>query len=1185
MSKCFYHNLKNQVRHVGDPVDVVTGANTDASYDFELTGPINLVWNRYYNSSHNKWQRSLGWGHSHEFDRWLQYDLDGLKYIDPEGEESYFPPIQENDTVASDGMHLTRIDQCIYRLQQRNSAAIEFELTNTDLPAPCRRLIQGKHSIAFYYSKQGYMKGIVDSLGRLIDVEHDKLGRITNVALRTSEAGKDTHRILLKYRYDPNGNLIEGVDAYGSSFSFAYDQANRLIRKTDRRGYSFLYEYDKYGRCVHSTGEDGLHEVFLEYSPGSKTTIVNKADGGKWTYLYDDDGFIIQITDPYEGVKVFKKGDDGQILEEIDPNGNRTKYLYDSAGAPIGKTDSLGYFSPLPEDPNLPHPLDHRVGQCPAEWEYGDLINWRAITLPKRYASSIQQLPDYAKQIVRTEEHSSTEHRSKSIDRRGSDDSQEVRDECGLLIKENDPAGRSRKYTYDKNGNVRHYKDYEGSEFTNEYFSWNLKASETDPLGHTVSYEYTATEKIAAVVDPGGTRSEYRYDLKDRLTHVYRHGVLKEEYRYDKADNLIEKLDGEGNTLLSFEIGPNNLKKVRRLASGENHYFDYDDKGRFTRAATDEFEATFAYDEFGHRIQDKRDGLGVEHVFEGDKLVETTILDRFVIKYSYREDGKIVIQDPCGQSHTISLLGDGLVHREMANGASEVSQYDAEGRSLAKSTSLNVGLNPWDRQYHYSPEGDLLEVKDNYTGSVHYTYDAAHRLTGSVLSNGESELIKYDDAGNLLNKIGLSGATIGDGNKLSAANGARFKYNDRNHIVAREAAEGVIQYHYDSQDKLTRIEMPDGEWTAQYDPLGRRISKNTNQNCTKFFWDTDRLTAQVFENGRLRIFVYPDHFALTPILSIDYESLGTDPKTGQSAYIFCNHLGAPALVTDGKGNTLRHARSEPYGIVTVGEKKFDMPLRFPGHYFDNETRLQYNRFRYYSPELGRYIQSDPLGIGGGLNLYAYTDNPLVQVDVRGVMCPGDGDGKGDGDVAEGGPVVESPDAKRARLKALAEERRKQRRESARQKALNEAIDKADSSGKLDKLSDEDRAWLESNPRHKELAIDPDGDGSYRVEEAKAALQAEQEGTIAAPVRRATKEADPSEAGADFIDGDDKTWDHKDASMGAEDIAKTADPPRGDKENVLVDARNMDESDRKNLSQDVDDRLGSDSGDVVFVPKE
>jgi RHS repeat-associated protein len=73
--------------------------------------------------------------------------------------------------------------------------------------------------------------------------------------------------------------------------------------------------------------------------------------------------------------------------------------------------------------------------------------------------------------------------------------------------------------------------------------------------------------------------------------------------------------------------------------------------------------------------------------------------------------------------------------------------------------------------------------------------------------------------------------------------------------------------------------------------------------------------------------------------------------------------------------------------VVEGEG-FYQPLRWPGHYFDDELQLQYNRFRTYSPELGRYYEPDPLGRGGGIeNVYAYTRNPLFRVDTHGLGCP------------------------------------------------------------------------------------------------------------------------------------------------------------------------------------------------------
>ncbi|ENG7681185.1 AHH domain-containing protein, partial [Providencia stuartii] len=73
------------------------------------------------------------------------------------------------------------------------------------------------------------------------------------------------------------------------------------------------------------------------------------------------------------------------------------------------------------------------------------------------------------------------------------------------------------------------------------------------------------------------------------------------------------------------------------------------------------------------------------------------------------------------------------------------------------------------------------------------------------------------------------------------------------------------------------------------------------------------------------------------------------------------------------GNLQRQARP-------TGEFNSEQNLRFQGQYFDKETGLHYNTFRYYAPDLGRFTQQDPIGLAGGLNLYQYAPNPLTWVD-------------------------------------------------------------------------------------------------------------------------------------------------------------------------------------------------------------
>ncbi|MBK8065234.1 MAG: hypothetical protein IPK29_15205 [Betaproteobacteria bacterium] len=116
----------------------------------------------------------------------------------------------------------------------------------------------------------------------------------------------------------------------------------------------------------------------------------------------------------------------------------------------------------------------------------------------------------------------------------------------------------------------------------------------------------------------------------------------------------------------------------------------------------------------------------------------------------------------------------------------------------------------------------------------------------------------------------------------------------------------------------------------------------------------------------------------------------------QVYYIHPDHLNTPRLIADQNQTTVwRWDQQEPFGANLPEEdpdndtKAFAFNLRFPGQYFDKETNLHYNYFRDYSPETGRYVQSDPIGLEGGVNTYAYVDiDPLGSDDVAGLQKRG-----------------------------------------------------------------------------------------------------------------------------------------------------------------------------------------------------
>jgi len=993
---------------VGDPIDVVSGAVVEQHTDFKLAGAIPILWLRSYDSRWCNEDRSLGFGHRHVFDHWLIWDVDGITHVNPAGYESFFRKLhRDGETEGSGGYTLERIDERTYHLHRSGE--------------PTR----------VFHRPEGHLDGRLVELHRQLDdghlarvaLQYDDLGRLEKVLVRQNESlyleydasnhliavhylRDDSRKTLIRYRYDQSGCLVQGEDAYGAAFTIEYDGARRLSQRTDRRGYTFHFHYDAEGRCIHSHGEDGVLSVQLEYRPTAYETSVLDANGGEWLYQYLPNGVIAFIVDPYGNQVRYDVDEQGRVVAEYDENGAETRYRFDPAGCAIAKVTPDGETIPLPEDEDDPGPKHHRTPQQPTEWEYGTLLK-RDFNLPDQY-EPLPELPLELRELI---------HTSESPERGRL---RRVEDEQGLLLREElDETGQARVYGYDHNGCFRRIKDLDGNDTHFEFSSWNLLQRETDAAGNITSFEWSPTLEITSVTDPAGTTTEYNHDLKDRVVAIRRGGFMRETYAYDAADNLAEKRDANGELLLKLEHDYKGHLKRRELASGDVHEFAYEANGRLKRASTLSSECTFAYDLAGRRTEDKRDGKGVEHRYAGKHLVETTVLDRF--RTTYRHDGgETLVTDPTGATTRLRQHGRGLVTRELASGMCETTQYHPRGWVLFKTLyRKHEPTSRWDRRYRYSGEGDLVEVQDTDRGTIRHEHDAAHRLARTEHPDGRVDEYQYNRAGSLFQSPTLGTGTVGQLNQLRyAGNGESFKYNQRQHIAERRSSRGTIAYDYDSRDQLGSIfwQSADGAqqwgWDADYDALGRRTRKNPAyaEVGWTYYWDTDRLAAEVAPDGRLRVYVYPDAFAFVPVAFVDYDSVDAEPSSGRRYDLLTDQRGCAERVLDADGRVVWKAAIDPYGYARVEQGgDFHQPLRMPGHYHDSETGLHYNRFRYYDPILGRYLQSDPAGLAGGLNVYAFTNCPLTQNDLRGLdgsSCPTTGARPRQQATPEGGPDSE-----------------------------------------------------------------------------------------------------------------------------------------------------------------------------------
>lgn len=115
-------------------------------------------------------------------------------------------------------------------------------------------------------------------------------------------------------------------------------------------------------------------------------------------------------------------------------------------------------------------------------------------------------------------------------------------------------------------------------------------------------------------------------------------------------------------------------------------------------------------------------------------------------------------------------------------------------------------------------------------------------------------------------------------------------------------------------------------------------------------------------------------------------ALFTAPVQAETYFFHNDHLGTPQSVSDTDQEIAWEVNQQPFGEGVITTNTVEQNIRFPGQYADVETGLSYNYFRTYDSSVGRYSQSDPIGLQGGLNTYSYVSNrPVTYVDPLGLF--------------------------------------------------------------------------------------------------------------------------------------------------------------------------------------------------------
>jgi RHS repeat-associated protein len=529
-------------------------------------------------------------------------------------------------------------------------------------------------------------------------------------------------------------------------------------------------------------------------------------------------------------------------------------------------------------------------------------------------------------------------------------------------------------YAYDGNGNLTVAKDPLGRSTTNSYDALNRLIQVLDPAAGITRYAYNGNNTLVQVTDPRTLNTVYSPNGFGETEQLSSPDTGITTTTFDAAGRVWTKQDARG-TQATYSYDDLGRVILESYTGGGTIGYTYDQgtygKGRLT-TVQDVGTTTFDYEAHGRVVQKTQTVGGVTRMvvyhYDGyGRLDQMTYPSGMVVTLGYA-NGQVTSLTAAGQSVLAGAVYSpfGAVKSwTWGNGQAYARGIDQDGRVYSYPRNTNT------QTLGFDAASRVVSLTDSNNASLNqiFGYDALDRLASDSPGPNGTQATRgytYDPTGNRLTAT-VSGVTTtyttpATSNRLDhTSGGAVYAYDAMGNVTG----DGTRTFGYNARGRMNSAIVSGQTTTYAINAFGQRVRKVTPTATTVFVYDeAGQLIGEYDGSGNL----LAEHIYLNGMPIAVVKLVAGNPKVYQ---VYPDHLGAPRAVVDPAvaQPVWQWHNVDPFGGNLPNENpaqlgNFKYGLRFPGQYYDAETQLHYNYFRDYDPVIGRYFESDPIGITG-----------------------------------------------------------------------------------------------------------------------------------------------------------------------------------------------------------------------------